>query len=271
MVALTGGELAVSAFIPSPTYVAWLGRAGVFGAILLSPLEELKIQLAPLHHGGNCCSHLAELFVIMLPDLCWIVSCQATNDTQILQKRKPSLRGGCHDGTGPGGVAQDPLLEGLYLVGLPFLFVLFILFDEGFKHVLREQVPKVNKVSHPDPLHQGGRQSREATTRSETFGGRGVVGFGWVAGRVGTPGTSRPAETVVKLGAEEPVLGPGRVDASATAAPGEGFELVGVVEAGVTGGARRWTASASSFCCRCIDSMHCTRVSKFASQPAPPT
>ena len=46
---------------------------------------------------------------------------------------------------------------------------------------------------------------------------------------------------------------------------------MGVVEAGATSGARRWTASASLFCCRCIDSMHCTRVSKFASQPAPPT
>ena len=48
----------------------------------------------------------------------------------------------------------------------------------------------------------------------------------------GTPGTSRPAETVVELGAEEPVLGPGRVEASATAAPGVGGR--------VGGGGRGW-------------------------------
>lgn len=70
---------------PLPRDLSWVGGSGVSVAVLLNPMQGLKVQLAPLRSCGNCCSHLPELFVIVLPDLCWVVSCQAIHDTQMLQ------------------------------------------------------------------------------------------------------------------------------------------------------------------------------------------
>ena len=85
-----------------------------------------------------------------------------------------------------------------------------------------------------------------------------VIGGVWPAStEVGTHGSGVTAGTVAEVdGMEDPVAGLGGSGATGLAVPCCGS--AGLSEAGPMGGVRRCMDSTRSFCCHCMDSIHCT-------------
>ena len=93
----------------------------------------------------------------MPPHVSWVVTRQATEYPQVLLGGESLFEVGGHNGAGPGGVSQDPLLKRFDLVRRPLLLFLFVVpIYKRLKRMFGEQVPKVDKAAFPDLLHQRG-------------------------------------------------------------------------------------------------------------------